>query len=885
MIGAEELEHSRISPRINSPIDTISNTNTCLKYKNTKNLPCNPRPFPSELNSINFKPSDLNSYINDHFNTPKSPFVFKENYKKDNMDSLCFKESFELNPSQKFLGMHINNLTNFNGILVYHGMGSGKSCSSIVIAEANKFAFINNQNKPKLDNRYNTKNLYQIYVVVPKNVAAQYKEEIKGSIKKGCTNSCIIDDSEQIYSGNPEFIDKIYHITTHDKFLNSLFYIDKNSGNFIPTKTLLELNIFHNPNTLIIIDEIHTIIREYTQTNTTQYKKLYYFLMYYARLRENGNPAMKVVLLTGTPIYDNPFQAGLIINLLRPRIPFPTNSIKFKQLFINNKDKSIKNKLLFKYMTSGYISYFKGGNPNAFPLRKNHFIESFMAEKQENSYHTSLLIDLKKIENKKKEPNEDVINKIKEKEDIVSYFIFSSQKSNIAFPSTSNDDVLINPIMLNNFYKLIKKSKDPRTEISKWSNKFLKIVDLTNNSPGPVFIYSRFVSHGILAIASILLALGWNFFPFINNKDKPTFGVWSSTALDNLNLIGIKNISGDSDQLKYVSRLKDVFNSKENIDGSLCKVIISSVTEGISLRRVAQVHICEPWWNNSQIEQIVTRGIRFCSHSDSPNKEVNVYYHISKFKGILPGIETKLFSSYSIDQIIYRTSFRKNKLNIQFETALKESAIDCNLNKHGNIIRLEEMNFPSLPSLLYNRTNDTFYLPSPKNKLEVRKVTIDYDIWPPTNYSLTKSGLRFTSTDYIMTEKIECFIEKNLNFSQLRTLAIKNGEDESAWNYCYNIYLMNKLLPQVIHEYKIFKGGSSKRLTNHLFKLLINPEKYNLDKETQRNIEKFIFKPNTFFAKQNYKNFLAKNGFTTNKLNKMNIAQLEYNYFIIKNKK
>ena len=43
-----------------------------------------------------------------------------------------------------------------------------------------------------------------------------------------------------------------------------------------------------------------------------------------------------------------------------------------------------------------------------------------------------------------------------------------------------------------------------------------------------------------------------------------------------------------------------------------------SVREGVSFKRVRQVHILEPYWNMSRYEQVIGRAIRFCSHKDLP---------------------------------------------------------------------------------------------------------------------------------------------------------------------------------------------------------------------------------------------------------------------------
>jgi hypothetical protein len=806
-----------------------------LKYKDVqKNLSCEPRPFNGNMDNIQYVPNELNEYVNKYLSG--EDFKFKD--EKKDMDQICNTNSFKLNPSQRFLGMYMNNLTNFNGLLVYHSMGSGKSCSSIVMAEANKFKYLS-----KTMLKYREPKNYKIFVVVPKNVAAQYRAEIEGELERGCTNSCVIVGNEQKYFGKEKYVSEIYNITTHTTFINSLF-IQTKSGDLVPSETLLNMSSCHDSKTLIIIDEIHTITREFSLNKTTRYKKLYFFLMYYARLLQSGNPAMKVVLLTGTPIYDNPFQVGAIMNLLRPRIPFPTTRMTFERLFVDEERNCMKNKLLFKYMTSGYVSYYKGGNPNAFPNRINHIMTHKMAKRQEAKYYDALLYELNQEKNKKRKKDVDVEN-----DEVNTYFILSSQNGNIAFPENimSDDEyTTVKQNVVGNFFENLMQLQPDQIDqyVDRYSPKLMSIVNLIENSNGPVFVYSRFVTHGILPIAAILKAFGWNFFGDSEyNPEFPTFAVWSSTAFENLNQIGINNISGDINQSAYITRLSKAFNNKENANGNLCKVIISSVTEGINLKRVSQVHVCEPWWNTAEIEQVITRGIRYCSHSDVLDKDVNVYYHLSTLISDLSIENRRRFSTHSIDQIMYETSCRKNKLNLEFEKCIKEVAVDCNLNIYGNNIKLEEVYFPNFDVLLYDRTNNKYYIKEDENTMIEVKLNID-DIYPPTECDEVENGkkLHFNSNSYVMTEDIQCFNTNNMNFEQLRTYALSIGEEEEAWNFCMEQYTKNSLLPQAIVKYNI-TSGSGVQLSKVLYNMLLEPERYDITKTIANKIENYIFDP------------------------------------------
>jgi hypothetical protein len=121
-------------------------------------------------------------------------------------------------------------------------------------------------------------------------------------------------------------ISVVYEILSHESFLNKLFVIDKD-GKYIPQfleKNKGRLDYLQNPNGLLIIDEIQNMV----SATGTNYRRLLYALRYHT------HPKFKVVLLTGTPIYDKPYEFGLLMNLLRPRVQFPDGFDDFNQIFL-----------------------------------------------------------------------------------------------------------------------------------------------------------------------------------------------------------------------------------------------------------------------------------------------------------------------------------------------------------------------------------------------------------------------------------------------------------------------------------------------------------------------------------------------------------------------
>ena len=84
------------------------------------------------------------------------------------------------------------------------------------------------------------------------------------------------------------------------------------------------------------------------------------------------------------------------MNLLRPRMVFPDGYDNFNEIFIDPETKSMINKDLFKKMTSSYVSYFKGGNPEAYPYKKTIIMHHTMDPYQYSIYKDALIKEIEK---------------------------------------------------------------------------------------------------------------------------------------------------------------------------------------------------------------------------------------------------------------------------------------------------------------------------------------------------------------------------------------------------------------------------------------------------------------------------------------------------------
>jgi len=462
-----------------------------------------------------------------------------------------------------------------------------------------------------------------IFVVVPASLVGNFYKELRSecageeyiSNKDRKRLSELNPDKEEykeIIANTKKRIDKYYNIMSYHKF------VDLASDKQINLK-----------NSLLLIDEVQNIVSETGSFYQTFLKAI------------NSAPKdLRVVLLSATPIFDRPMELGLTLNLLRPEDDFPIGS-KFNEMFIKMKRTKtgevkyeLKNVNKLKDMLSGYISYFKGAPDHVFPKKNLKLVKCKMSRFQYEAYRTVM-----EQEGYGRFGESDIL-------DLPNNFLIGPRLiSNVAYPNKG-----INEDGFDSF-----KGKTLDYDMLKiYSIKFYKIMKKIKSCKGTVFVYSSFKEYG--GLKSFIKVLEYHKYKNFNEhgKGKLRYAVWS----------------GD-EKHETKELIKDFFNKKENEDGSMLKVLLGSpsIKEGVSLLRVKQVHIMEPYWNMSRLEQIIGRAIRFCSHKDVAfvDREVKVYIYIAV------GLKN---TENTVDKHIMSLAFKKKELIDLFENVMKEMAVD-----------------------------------------------------------------------------------------------------------------------------------------------------------------------------------------------------------------
>jgi len=136
------------------------------------------------------------------------------------------------------------------------------------------------------------------------------------------------------------------------------------------------------------------------------------------------------------------------------------------------------------------------------------------------------------------------------------------------------------------------------------------------------------------------------------------------------------------------------YGERKNNYGEICWVIgiTGAGAEGISLKSCRSVHIMEPYWNNVRLDQVKGRAIRICSHSELPfsERDVEIYTYVSYFaKNQIEGNKIDMTirttdENETSDEKVFNVSVRKDKINQEILSIMKETAVDCQLNAPDN---------------------------------------------------------------------------------------------------------------------------------------------------------------------------------------------------------
>jgi superfamily II DNA or RNA helicase len=560
-------------------------------------------------------------------------------------------------PRQLLLRNYISKPTGYDNLLLFHQTGTGKTCTSITIAEGFK--------------EYLSARGRKVIVLV-KN------KNIERNFKSGLMSECTLQeyksdldredyDQTTINRDTQKKINKAYTFLTYGTFTNQVLGTKSLEPDNTTRRNIgnLEHLAEQFSNTVIIVDEVHNV------TNNNVYVALKKVLSSAINYR--------LILLTATPIFDSVKEILEISNLLNanePRFLFPVSSEKNNKFLRDSETVSnlglIKSQIyelndettlnLAKAL-QGKVSYL-AADPETFPRKIEmgvgltdqagsvKVVRCTMSKYQARVYQKALEMDTGK----------------RDAGNTGSLYKNSNDALTFAFP----DETFGQSGFINFFESTgVPKAKYENVMTSMLQRYSCKLYAILENLQeiGSHFIYSNFVNNGgTNLIKQVLIQNGYKAYKKGIEPGTKTFILFDDT-------VGIE-------RREYERR---VFNSPKNKDGDLIKIIIGSpiLSEGITLKNVRNVHIVEPAWNLSRINQVIGRALRHKSHKDlrPTQRYTKIFRYVSVFK------ESDEPRTYTIDEEKYLLSEYKDRIAKGVERLLKEIAIDCSNN-------LDQRQFP-----------------------------------------------------------------------------------------------------------------------------------------------------------------------------------------------
>lgn len=651
------------------------------------------------LENISISKMD-NEYVNLQINGRLFPTWVLHNFKEYQLDPIIIKEGqdpckidrkLELTKYQKFAGAFLGPLSQYISILLYYGLGAGKTATCINIMNI------------LWDYNHN----YTFVILIKASLRDDpWMEELERWLERDPSEAGIQDPKKLVRFKAIHFVH--YDSPNADRdFLDVMKQVDTSKP------------------VVYFIDECHNFIRNvYSNMKSKQGKRAQ--VIYERIMRDKKeNKSNRVIMVSATPAINEPYELSLLFNLLRDNT-LPTSELEFQRMFVTDSsfpilDPGKKNQFIRRIQ--GLVSYYIGATADKFASQTLRYVDLPMSDYQYHIY---------RIYEKREQEIQERMRKVGKMSQL--YQTYTRQASNFVFPPVSHDvngELRPRPGSFMDLEKIDKgrevkdeatkkyldatekfireteayfmklksqpgrkieqdledftkgfsdnidyflkyyESDKPKSklfeELYRCSPKMTAIIFNSYASPGKVQIYTGYVlMEGIDMLKVYFKVIGFDDY----KKAKPNKGFCE--------------YHGRIDKAERV-RIRREFNAEDNIYGDKCKIFMlsPSATEGIQLKEIRQSHILEPYWNEVRIEQVIGRGIRQCSHQRLPMDQRNVVVY--RYKVIKPvDRDPDDVTRETADQLVENVAKAKSNMIESFLMAMKEAAVDCELFKAHN---------------------------------------------------------------------------------------------------------------------------------------------------------------------------------------------------------
>lgn len=543
------------------------------------------------------------------------------------MDEICkHNANFELQVQQKFLKEYTVNTPDWKSLLLYHELGSGKTCTAISIAEE----------QMRIDDKFKT------LVLLPARLKTNFLDELMTD----CVSDKYLSKSDLKLLMDPKVSKKIKteaRLRFEDKVKEryTIMSFDRLKINAKKTRNLYKWCQDLTRDRILIIDEVHNLVNNtyaesdfdlLTRQNAIGSKITGLNTILFRYITKNAHPTCKMLFLTATPIFDNINQIKELAAGLNPS-------------FVLRKGATLEEAI---NAMKGKVSYFPGTSKAAYPEVEFVYHDVPLTSIQDTITHQIDEANQKGGDgNSSGEyvliPDEDDLNEA-----------FLAKQRQIAIACLPGNKKNIDRVASN---------------VNKYAPKIATLVSELKKYPGKHVVFSNFIYQGLRIVQKVLDRN--EYFDFRSVKDMITtrqypfykvYALWDGSVSD-----------------REKQHLKNILNSVDNIDGRLIKIVLGSpsIKEGVSFKHVQHMHLLDPVWNLSAKSQVEGRVVRFCSHVDIDRTKypdldrkvvIHTYVSVPREDGLV---------NVTCDEIIYYRIIPKKAAFVRNgEEYLKKIAID-----------------------------------------------------------------------------------------------------------------------------------------------------------------------------------------------------------------
>ena len=654
-------------------------------------------------------------------------------------DTCRTTEGFELTSTQRFVSTFLSPRTPYNGMLLYHGVGVGKTCAAITTCEA--WLEMN----PKRS----------AYIVAPPTIQEGFQRTLfdrsaltigKGTTANryiGCTGDLYLTLTGMLYERDVAVIEKSitslirkrYKFFGYYAFYKAIVRTKESAAGSEAVATEELRRVFSNR--ILVIDEAHNLrdapdegsdealddVSSVDLQGSAEGKKLTPMLKEVLKASEG----VKLLLMTATPMYNSYKEIIFLLDLLRMN-DVKQSTVRYQDIFTSKTGGDFEftptGRRLLGGLASAYISFMRGENPATFPIR---------LEPQTGQRLTVW---------PQKSPRGEPIAAGREAARLPCVGCYFTKSSEEFYKRSASEAIEREGLSITTMDKLIqggnwlfpvpdaayedriqqvgfdavfdKEMKGTLAQYrdsdegrhSSWllesalpevSGKAAYLIKRLAKTKGMAFVYSRFVATGALTLALALEANGYtpagDAMPLLADGNQHPEGRQCALCERHERVHGSAGhtfvaakyilLTGSVELTPNTRPLVDAARSRSNIDGAEVKVVLGSqiAGEGLDLRYIRELFVFDSWYHLNKLEQVIGRGVRNCSHAllSRAKQNTTIYLLVNAYSSD-PTLE-------SVDTYSYRTALLKANIVGKVSRALKEYAMDCTLNHDAVVIK------------------------------------------------------------------------------------------------------------------------------------------------------------------------------------------------------